>query len=249
MQASLEDALLQIETLMAEKEEHKQELDEKNAKIKKQETLVLKLNQEIIDQDTAIFGLQRRNREKDAALMEKDGIIAELDTKAKRNKQHRAELRAKVKERDSSIAALNYTLYANLLKGEKLERENKLLREKIKQRPGRSLRSMVIGSLGNFRASQALAPTSQAPNHSPTGQPTSTPSGQMEPQEPARTALDNCSITRVERGCAHHPRLEVEPRLRDSGIRGWLGGVVAGPAQRMFRDSYEDLVDVSRAGE
>lgn len=271
-QPSLDDELLQIQVLMAEEQEYQRELDDKDAKIKKQEALVLTLNREIIDQDNAIFDLQRRNREKDAALMEKDRIIAELDTKVKKIEQ----LRVEVKERDRSIAALNYTLYANLLEGEKLERENTSLRKKIKkikERPGRSLRNLVTGLLQNPKASQAPASTSQALAHSPTGHPpdqgrpstshpdspfapprttnypySSTPFGQMRPQRPARATQDDCSITRVERGRSHHPRLEVEPRLRDSGIRGWLGGV-GRPAERMFRCSYEDLVEASRAGE
>lgn len=61
---------------------------------------------------------------------------------------------------------------------------------------------------------------------------------------------DDCSIARVERGRSHGPRLEVDPQLRDSAVRGWLGGVRR-PSQRlqMFRCSYEDLVDAARAGD
>jgi len=201
--------------------------------------------------------------------VEKDRIIAELETKVKRNK----ELQAEIKEKDRSIAALNYTLYANLAEGEKLERENKSLRKETKKKLGRSLRSMVTGSLRKPRASQALTLTSQPPDRSPTAHQldqskrstsrsdspsapprisrnpyTSTPFGQIQSQEPVGAALDHHSIIRVERGRSHHPQLEVNPRLRDRGIRGWLSGVRGEPSQRMFRCSYEDLVDASRVG-
>ncbi|KAG9765685.1 hypothetical protein KCU73_g303, partial [Aureobasidium melanogenum] len=266
----LKGTLLQIQILTTENQEYQQELEDKDTTIEKQETLVLTLNQEIIEQDNAIFDLQRRNRQQNAALMEKDRVITELETKVKSNK----ELLAEIKEQDRSIAALNYTLYANLTEGEKLECENKLLRKEIKKRLGRSLRSMITGSLRKPRASQALTFTSQPPDRSPTAhQPdqgkrstshsdspsgpsrisrypsTSTPSGQIQSQEPVGAALDHHSVTRVERGRSHHPQLEVNPRLRDRGIRGWLGSVRGEPSQsqRMFRCSYEDLVDASRA--
>lgn len=161
---SLEEALLQIQILTTENQEYQQELEDKDATIEKQETLVLTLNQEIINHDNAIFDLQRQNRQQDAALMEKDCIIAELETKVKRNKK----LQAEMKEKDRSIAALDYTLYTNLTEGEKLERQNKLLRQGIEERLGRSLRSMVTGSLRKPRASQALTFTSQPPDRSPT---------------------------------------------------------------------------------
>jgi len=255
---------------MAEEQDHQWELDDKNVEIKKREALVLTLNEEIIQQDNAIFDLQRRNKEQIAALMAKDNIIAELETKVKRNK----ELQVEIKERDRSIAALNYTLYANILEGEKLERENTSLRKDLKERPGRSLRSMMTGSFRRFRASRVLPSTSQTSERSTTAQSrdqgrrsvsrpdspsapsptsnypyTSTQFGQMQSQEPAGAVLDHQSVARVERGRSHHPRLEANPRLRDSGVRGWLGGVRGEPSQRIFRCSYEDLLDASRAGE
>jgi len=270
-QPSVEDALLQVQILTAENQEYQQELEDQDATIKKREALVLTLNEEIIQQDNAIFDLQRRNKEQIAALMAKDNIIAELETKVKRNK----ELQAEIKERDRSIAALNYTLYANLLEGEKLDRENKSLRKETKERPGRSLRSMVAGFLRNFRASCVLPSTSQTSDRSPTGRHppaqgkrsvahpdsssappsisdypyTSTPFGQMQTQEPAGAALDHHSVIRVQRSHPHRPRLEASPRLRDRGVRGWLGGVRGEPSQRIFRCSYEDLVDTSRGEE
>jgi len=271
VQASLEDALAQIQILMAEEQDHQKELDDKDVEIKEREALVLTLNEEIIQQDNAIFDLKRRNKEQVAALMAKDNIIAELETKVKRIKEFQAE----IKEKDRSIAALNYTLYANLLEGKKLERENKSLRKEIKERPGRSLRNMLNRSLRNLRASRTLPFTPQTSDRSPTGRHpptqgkrsvahpdsssappstsdypyTSTPFGQMQTQEPAEAALDHHSVTRVQRGHSHHPRLEANPRLRDSGVRGWLSGVRGEPSQRMFRCSYEDLVDASRGEE
>lgn len=82
-QPSLEHNLHQIEVLMAEKEDYEQELNDKNAEIKKREALVLTLNEEIIRQDITIFDLYRRDKQKDAALMAKDRIIADLETKVK----------------------------------------------------------------------------------------------------------------------------------------------------------------------
>ncbi|KEQ68493.1 hypothetical protein M436DRAFT_68115 [Aureobasidium namibiae CBS 147.97] len=91
-QPSLEDALLQIQVLMAEKQDHQKALDNKDAQIKKRETLVLTLNQEIMLQDNKIFQLHLEGKQKDAALLENKYTIAELARKVEAAEETKVEL-------------------------------------------------------------------------------------------------------------------------------------------------------------
>ncbi|KAH0284724.1 hypothetical protein KCU62_g8081, partial [Aureobasidium sp. EXF-3399] len=93
-QPSLEDALLQIQVLMAEKQDHQKALDNKDAQIKKRETLVLTLNQEIMLQDNKIFQLHLEGKQKDAALLENKYTIAELARKVEAAEETKVEVRA-----------------------------------------------------------------------------------------------------------------------------------------------------------
>lgn len=152
-----QDLQQQIETLMAEKEEHQQELDENSATIKKQEALVLSLNKEIMRQDTAVLGLQTQVKKKDDALQKTDSHNDTMSRDLLCKNTRLLLLEKEAKQKDEHIAVLKSKLYKELEKRQELEQKVNKLRTEKKEKRKLFLRNMVTSAIKHLRGGQKTA--------------------------------------------------------------------------------------------